>query len=204
LRWLLGRFFRFELTGLEHLPKGRYIVAANHPGWLEAVALTAFLPAERGLRAVAKREVTTAIPWRRWLIEQADTVLAIDPKQGDVDEAIRLAVRQLRGGAAVCIFPEPTHGPADSYEHLLPLRRGVAFLARVGESPVVPVGVADTRELWLGSRIRVNVGAPLPPPGSRAEEGPFLRELARRIERLRPPDEPPPDRARWRWLSRLF
>jgi 1-acyl-sn-glycerol-3-phosphate acyltransferase len=201
---LLGRFFRFELVGVEHLPTGRYIVAANHPGWLEAFGLIAFLPAERGLRAIAKRDVTTAIPWRRWLIEQADAVLAIDPRQGDVEDAIRLAVRQLRGGAAVCIFPEPPHTPMDSYEHLLRLRRGVAFLARVGESPVVPVGVADTRELWLGRRIRINVGAPLPPPRSHAEEAQFLCELAQQIERLRPPADPLPDRPHCRWLSRLF
>ena len=117
LRGLLGRLlnllFSFELRGLEHLPMGRYLVASNHPGWVETLALAAFLPAERGLRVVAKRQVTTGIPWRRWLVEQADAVVAVDPEHGEVGQGIRLAVRQLRGGAAVCIFPEPA-APTDS------------------------------------------------------------------------------------------
>ena len=206
LGWLLNRLFRIELRGLKHLPPGRFLVAANHPGWVETLALAAFLPAERGLRFVAKREVTTGIAWRRWLVEQADAVVPVDPERGDVEQGIRLAVRQLRGGAAVGIFPEPPPPPGEAEigQHLRPLRRGVSFLARVGDSPVVPVGVPDTRELWLGRRIRLNVGQPLPPPRSREDESAFLTRLTAAMEALRPPDEPLPPRRRWRWLSRLF
>jgi 1-acyl-sn-glycerol-3-phosphate acyltransferase len=196
--------FSFELHGLDRLPTGRYIVAANHPSWVETMALAAFLPAERGLRAVAKREVTTGIPWRRWLVEQADAVLPVDPEHGEVEQGVRLAVRQLQGGAAVCIFPEPP-GAADlPPDRPRPLRRGVAFLARLGQSPVVPVGVTDTRELWRGRRFQINVGQPLPPPRERGEEAAFLERLAAEMAALRPPAEPLPEHRPWRWLSHPF
>jgi 1-acyl-sn-glycerol-3-phosphate acyltransferase len=204
LRWILCRVFTFQFHGLENVPQGRYIVAANHPGWLETFALAAFLPAERGLRVVAKREVTIAIPWRRWLIQLADAVLPVDPDRGEVGAGIRLAIRQLRGGAAVCIFPEPQPGPGELADKLRPLGRGVAFLARASGSPVVPAGVDDTRELWLSRQIRINLGPPLPPPLTREQEASFLQQVGVRIRALRPPPETPPPGRRWRWLSDLF
>ena len=204
LRWILSRLFVFEFHGLEHVPGGRYIVAANHPAWLETFTLAAFLPAEGGLRFLASRAVTFDIGWRRWVLKLADVVLPLDVDGSDARPAIRAAIQQLRRGAAIGIFPEDLELPIPPNGAVRPLRRGVAFLARAGGSLVVPVGVSDTRELWRGRRIRVNIGAPLPPPRQRDQEGPFLARLAERIESLRPPPEPLPVRRSWTWLSKLF
>jgi 1-acyl-sn-glycerol-3-phosphate acyltransferase len=204
LRFVLTRLFVFELEGLQQVPRGRYIAAANHPAWLETFALVAFLPAERGLRMLASRRATMAIGWRRAILNLADAVLPLDMDQGDIRAAIRTAVESLRGGAAVGIFPEDLTLPTNPEGQVRPLRRGVAFLARSSESPVVPVGVADTRELWRGRRIRLRIGQPLPPPRTRQEDEAFLATLASTLEALRPPAEPLPSNAPWRWLSRLF
>ena len=73
-----------------------------------------------------------------------------------------------------------------------------------GGALVVPIGVSDTRELWLRRRIRINVGQPLEPPRERRDDERFLGDLAASIEALRPRCEPLPARRPWRWLSRLF
>jgi 1-acyl-sn-glycerol-3-phosphate acyltransferase len=204
LRWLLRRLFAFELVGLERIPQGRYIVAANHPGWIETLALAAFLPANGGLRTLASRRATIEIGWRRVILNLADVVLPLDIEGREARPAIRAAVEYLRRGAAISIFPEDRSEPTRPDGALRPLRRGVAFLARASESPVVPVGVPDTRELWRGRHLRINIGEPLAPPRERAEDERFLAELAVRIEALRPPVEPLPAQRSWTWLSKLF
>jgi 1-acyl-sn-glycerol-3-phosphate acyltransferase len=204
LRWILLALFRFEIEGLERLPRRPYIVAANHPAWLETMTLIAFLPAERGLRFLASR-AATFVGWRRTLLKRADAVLPFDMESGsEARTAIRRAVELLEGGSSIGIFPEDLTQPTTPDGTVRPLRRGVAMLARVSGVPVVPVGVADTRELWRGRRIRIVVGEPIAPPRERGEDEAFLAALHERIEALRPRQEPLPARRPWPWLSKLF
>jgi 1-acyl-sn-glycerol-3-phosphate acyltransferase len=204
LRWLLRRLFVFEFTGLERLPSGPYIAAANHPSWLETFTLIGFLPAAGGLRMLASRAATLDIAWRRIVLNLAEVVLPVDTDGREARASIRIAVDYLRRGSVIGIFPEDLSQPTSPAGTVRPLRRGVAFLARASGSPVVPIGVADTRELWRGRRIRINLGEPLDPPRDRSEDAPFLAKLAERIESLRPPAEPLPAHRPWRWLSNLF
>jgi hypothetical protein len=130
MRWVLRRVFRFEIEGLEHIPRGRYIVSANHPAYLETFTLTAFLPADRGLRVLASRTATVDIPWRRWLLDRVDLVLPVDLEGRESRASIRAAVDQLRAGGSIAIFPEDIRERAAPDASLRPLRRGVALLAR--------------------------------------------------------------------------
>ncbi|MCC7107301.1 MAG: 1-acyl-sn-glycerol-3-phosphate acyltransferase [Chloroflexi bacterium] len=204
MRCVLRRVFRFEIEGLGHIPRGRYIISANHPAYLETFTLVAFVPADRGLRVLASRTATTDIPWRRWILDRVDIVLPVDLEGRESRTSIRTAVNQLRAGGSIAIFPEDIRERRASDAGLRPLRRGVALLARSSQSPVVPVGVSDTRELWLGRTIRVRIGEPIAPPADKREDDAFLARLAAAIEALRPPPEPPPARRHWSWLSRLF
>jgi 1-acyl-sn-glycerol-3-phosphate acyltransferase len=205
LRWILERLFVFEVRGLEHLPRDSYIVSANHPAWLETFALLVFLPASRGLRMLASRAATFDHKWRRPFLDSADAVLPID-RHGSVDNRgmIRAAIEQLKGGISIGIFPEVLDYPPPPDGSLRPLQRGVALLARASGAQVVPVGITDTRELWLKRQIRINVGQPLEPPRDRADDEHFMAALAASINALRPPVEPLPARRPWRWLSNLF
>jgi 1-acyl-sn-glycerol-3-phosphate acyltransferase len=204
LRWVLRRLFRIEFSGLERVPTGSYLAAANHPAWLETFVLPGFLPAAGGLRMLASRAATLDIGWRRIVLDLADVILPLDESRREARSSLRTAVEHLQGGAAIGIFPEDLSEPTSPEGTVRPLRRGVAFLARASGSPVVPIGVADTRELWRGRRIRFNVGEPLDPPRDRAEDEVFLARLAAQIESLRPTAEPLPEHRPWRWLSKLF
>jgi 1-acyl-sn-glycerol-3-phosphate acyltransferase len=71
-------------------------------------------------------------------------------------QAIRIAVKALRRGQAVGVFPEGTRGAGDMSSP----RAGAAYLALVTGAPVVPVS-------FLGTRMPGGSDSSIPPRGSR-------------------------------------
>ena len=70
--------------------------------------------------------------------------------------AIRSALRVLRDGGLVGVFPEGTRGSGE----LLHTKAGAAYFALVSGAPVVPLAM-------LGSRLAGGAHGSLPPAGSR-------------------------------------
>lgn len=150
-RVLLGPVFRFVLgvrvRGLEHVPlKGSVILAPNHRSSWDPPMVGYAAPRE--VFFLAKRELfDSPTPWGRlfsWVIRTWNA-LPVDRASGGV-AALRRSLKLLQAGNAVTIFPEGTRNR--TRYPLLPLQRGVVFLAYKANVPVVPV--------WL-----VNMKAPL-------------------------------------------
>lgn len=155
--------------GRENLPRrGPYVVAANHLGYGDPVALSLGVPAK--VIYVAKRKYYSyggiggrALAWFLTSIGQ----VPIDPETArTADPALATASRILGEGGVVGIFPEGTRSPDG---RLYRGRTGVARLAIPLGVPVVPVGITGTRELrkpgrgWRPAHVRVAFGAPIDP-----------------------------------------
>ena len=99
--WALERMARrVEVEGRENVPsEGPLLLAANHPGLADSLALFATVP-RRDLRVVAaEKPFLKALPnTSRYLISVAEA----SPGRFGV---VRSAVRHLRGGGAVLTFP---------------------------------------------------------------------------------------------------
>ncbi len=99
--WALGRMARrVEVEGRENVPpEGPLLLAANHPGLADAVALFATVP-RRDLRVVAaERQFLEALPnTSRYLISVSEA----SPRRFG---AVRVATRHLRDGGAILTFP---------------------------------------------------------------------------------------------------
>ena len=99
--------------------------------------------------------------------------------------ALRGALRQLRSGEVIALFPHgKIHLDSDPHRRL---KGGVAALSRLTHSPVIPMrieGVTGEGQvfpaLWKRSRVRVRVFPPM--VCAVGEEEVFLRELAQMIE----------------------
>ncbi|WP_340540646.1 lysophospholipid acyltransferase family protein [Nocardioides sp. GXZ039] len=159
-RWLIRRRFDVHVLGAEHMPAtGPVVLAANHIGVIDGPLLAIFAP--RPAHALTKIEMfkgllggflrlTGQIPLDRF---------HTDPR------AVRTALRVLREGGVVGIFPEGTRGAGD----LDRFHRGAAYLAMVTGAPVVPVFMFGTREPGGASsslpprkaRIDLVLGAPI-------------------------------------------
>ncbi len=189
---LTGLTLRVE--GLQHLGDPDHapvIVAANHASYLDALLLTAVLPAR--FAYVAKQELLgnpkAAIPLRRL---GSAFVERFDDARGAED--MRELEERARAGESVVFFPEGTFRREPG---LMPFRLGAFLAAARSGTPVLPVTLIGTRSLlrdeqWRPRRgeLRVLIGEPLFAAGDDWQAALQLRDAARRqiLAQLGEPD----------------
>jgi acyl-[acyl-carrier-protein]-phospholipid O-acyltransferase / long-chain-fatty-acid--[acyl-carrier-protein] ligase len=128
--------YRVTVTGLEHLPKGGFLLLPNHITWVDAIVL--LLASPRPVRFI----VDTAVYRNRFLHPVLRAVGCIPITSRKAKDAMREATAKIRAGEIVCLFPE---GELSRSGSLLRLRRGYEIIARQAEAPVVPVWLD---QLW--------------------------------------------------------
>lgn len=135
--WLIRRRNTVVVTGAEHVPvSGPVILAANHVGVIDGPLLAVYSP--RPVHAWTKLEMFSGFLGR---FLTAAGQIPLDRRRVD-PAAVKMAVRVLRDGGVVGVFPEGARGAGD----LERFHRGAAYLAHVTGAPVVPVLLFGTRE----------------------------------------------------------
>ena len=200
----LGLFhviFRFDVQGREHIPRDAYVLIANHLGWMDAVSLLLLLPPEPRIHYLA--DPTSMMRNRPlWaLVRATGGIVPVDRAQHGNTDLFRHVARCLANGGVVALFPEGDFGPREG--ELLPFKKGFAHFAVDAGVSVVPVAMAGMREIWLGKRLYVRIGAPIPADGKSVDEVAALGEAA--VKALLPPYvEPAGRKPLRRWLTGLF
>jgi 1-acyl-sn-glycerol-3-phosphate acyltransferase len=155
LRW------RYDLT-IHHEDRfpqtGPVLVAPNHLGLLDGPLLGATAP--RMMHQLGKIEAFDGLQGK--LLHLAGQI-PVDRTTYDV-LAVRKAIKVLRDGHVMSIYPEGTRGRGDFRK----VRVGVAYLAMVTGAPILPVALLGTRlpggdiEHFppRGSRVEIVYGAP--------------------------------------------
>jgi len=192
---------RFQMAGTEHVPTtGGALLAFNHVSYIDFIlGGLAAQPSRRLVRFMAKREVfdhAVAGPVMR-------SMHHISVDRGDGAGSLEEALRYLKDGEVVGIFPEATI--SRSFE-VKELKSGAARIAAEAGVPLVPVVLWGTqrlitkdhpRDLSRCKTIGIRVGEPLCPTG----EDPVAdtAELHKRLSALLadaieayPGDEAPP------------
>ena len=158
-------------SGLELVPPGGVIVAANHISLADPVVLCDFVlyDLERVPRFLAKRELFVGRGLVARVMRGAGQI-PVDRDHPDAPRALDAAVAALRAGETVVIYPEGTV-TLDPGRWPMQARTGVARLALLSGAPVVPVAqwgaqdILDTarRRLSLRPRrlVRFRVGPPV-------------------------------------------
>jgi len=177
---LLARKYDIAVTGAELMPRqGPVVVAANHIGWLDGPLLGIVLP--RPVHALTKRDMFAG---RTGAFLRHTGQIPLDRFHPD-PAAVKTALRVLRSGNAVGVFPEGTRGDGEMHR----FHRGAAYLALVSGAPVLPVlffgtrvpgGGLDSRPP-AGSRVDVVIGTPV---GVGRQPWPRTREQLDTVSRL--------------------
>ncbi|MFH1131382.1 MAG: lysophospholipid acyltransferase family protein [Pseudomonadota bacterium] len=143
-RWLYEYYFRVKAFGVENIPTGRVILAANHSGQLPFdglnIAAAVFFEGNppRIPRAMLERFVPT-LPYASYLFSRWGQVL------GTPENCKRL----LEDEEAILVFPEGVRGVSKPYSKRYQLQKfGLGFmrLALATKTPIVPVAVIGAEE----------------------------------------------------------
>jgi 1-acyl-sn-glycerol-3-phosphate acyltransferase len=201
---------RFVMEGTEHIPRsGGALLVFNHISYVDFV-LGGFAaqPSKRLVRFMAKREVfdhRIAGPVMRSLHH-----ISVD--RADGLGSFREALRYLRSGEVVGIFPEATISRSFLVKEL---KTGATRMAAAGRVPLIPVVLWGTqrmltkdhpRDFSRGKTIAITVGEPMHPRGKEpmAETNELherMSELLDRTIRAYPAEEQPP--GSW-WLPASY
>ena len=178
-----------------------FIVVANHLGWMDAISLLLLFPAEPRVHFLA--DPTSMMRNRPlWaLVRATGGIVPVDrAKHGD-RRLFGHVERCLAQGGAIALFPEGDFGPREG--QLLPFKKGFAHFAVDANVQVVPVGLSGMRDLWLGKRLVVRIGEPIPAAGQTVEQ---VLEAGEKAVAALVPDyvEPAGPKPLRRWLTGLF
>ena len=198
---LFHLLFRFDVQGRENIPDQAAVIIGNHLGWMDAVSVLLVFPAEPRIHLLA--DPTSMMKNRAlWmLVKAAGGIVPVDRAQRGSPLLFHQVGRCLSLGGIVALFPEGDFGPREGV--LLPFKRGFAYFAVESGVPVVPVGLAGMKELWLGKKLSLRIGAPIDTRGKSVEEVHQLGEKA--VHALLPQYREPPGRKPLRrWLTGLF
>jgi 1-acyl-sn-glycerol-3-phosphate acyltransferase len=184
IRWFCLQVFRllwrFRSFQRDNVPgEGAVILACNHVSYLDPVALG--IGIARPVTYLAKKELF-AIPVLGPIITGLGAY-PLDRQAGGV-AAVRAALRVLKDGRCVGIFPEGTRNLRGDAEE----KGGAALLGALSGAPVVPAAIVGSRDARRLHQIRVIYGEPLRIERKRKADGDELEkwtaEIMRRIRIL--------------------
>jgi 1-acyl-sn-glycerol-3-phosphate acyltransferase len=184
LKPLTSTLFAARVSGAENVPTtGGLVVAANHRSFLDPPMLGTWFP--RTIHYMAKRELFS-IPILGFLIGRVHA-FPVDRDRADLS-AIRNALRIIRDGGVVGIFPEGTR----NLDGAAKARGGAVLIAATAGCPLVPVALVGTQyaaRRFRASSVEVRIGEPMIFQGSarkptKAEIERWTQDLTQTIERL--------------------
>jgi len=148
-------FFHYRVIGAENMiEEGPCIIAANHCSYLDPPLVG--VACQRAIHYLARKSLLD-IPVLGPILPQLN-VIPVDQKNAD-RSALMGAIRVVRNGGAVLIFPEGSRSPDGK---LQPAQPGIGMIVAKTGAPVVPVRVFGSFEAFPRGRVtprRVSITA---------------------------------------------
>jgi 1-acyl-sn-glycerol-3-phosphate acyltransferase len=131
-----------KVTGLDKIDTSKpHVYAVNHASAMDIPVLYVYLPFQ--FRIVFKKELL-AYPVVGWQLKRSGQVCIDQQKPTNSIAAIRSAVKSLKAGMPLVIYPEGGRTPDGEIKPFLP---GAFFLAIKAQVDIVPVALVGTYEL---------------------------------------------------------
>lgn len=205
VRAIFRVFFRVRVIGLENIPRAPVIICANHLGWADTFLVMSFFPVKPRVYVLAEQEVKDISQFRRRMIDSLEIMVMLDRRKPV--QALRVMEDVLKRGGSLLIFPEGKLGTEEG--KLQPLQGGAAHASIVTGTPLLPIGLTGTRELWLRRGLTLRIGKTISPAqfdgDTRARMHNMTDRLSAAMSALLLGDK---ERARVkllrRWLTKLF
>lgn len=138
---------RIETHGLEKIPKGNVIVAANHLGRLDTAVLLCVLDREDIIMPIAEKYKNHPV---FGAIGRAVNGIWLNRFEADYS-ALRQILERMEAGGLLVIAPEGTRSRTEALQEG---KMGVAFLAGKSGYPILPVAVTGTEDRLIVENMR--------------------------------------------------
>jgi 1-acyl-sn-glycerol-3-phosphate acyltransferase len=182
--WLIMKtiFSPVTVTGLEKIDITKpHVYAVNHASALDIPVLYVYLPFQ--FRIVFKKELLK-YPIVGWHLKRSGQVSIDQQNPAASIGSIRSALKSLKGGMPLVIFPE---GGRTKDGDIKPFMPGAFFLAIKSQVDVVPVALIGTYELLPMDTyhikcqpLQMRVGEPISTAGLKLQD---MEDLSARVQR---------------------
>lgn len=139
VRFIMNIIADVEVVGLEKLPQGNVILAANHLGRLDTAVLIYALERDDLIMAVAEKYKDHPI---FGAIGRSVNAIWLNRFEADFAALREILARMQKGGLMV-IAPEGTRSKSEALQEG---KMGVAFLASKSGYPVMPIALTGTED----------------------------------------------------------
>jgi len=162
-RLFCQKFHRMQADPVPLPATGGAVLVANHVSGLDPVAMIAASP--RPLRWMIAQE-----EYNRFALRRFFRLLGLIPvdRTGRPEKSLRAAIKALRVGEVVAVYPEGGFSNFD--EPTLRLKRGAVFMADIAEVPIIPLRIEGVKgkgmtiaALFYRSNLRIHAGMVLGP-----------------------------------------
>lgn len=165
---------KYQVEGLNHLPKENAIVVSNHQSTWETIFFQVLLPPQCW---VLKKELLY-IPFFGWGLALLEPIAIRRDQLNSIKTLLKEGIKRLRAGRWIVVFPEGTRvAIGDSHR----FSRTAAALAHASKKPLLPIahnaGAFWPRGMMIRKpgTIQVAIGPLIDPAGKDASE---INELA--------------------------
>lgn len=181
LRWIVVGlyhiYYDIRWEGVENVPKdGGNIFASNHRSYQDPVFIA--LHTRVPLSYMAKEELFQGNKAFRWLITFMGA-FPVSRGKGDM-EVIDTSIEKLESGRNLAIFPEGTRSKDGKVGKG---KTGVALIAAVAQTKIIPVGINFEGKLKFRRRVVVRYGKPMIPSeiGASSADSKSLKLLKNKV-----------------------
>lgn len=138
---------RIEIHGIEKIPAGNVIVAANHLGRLDTAVLLCVLDREDIIMPIAEKYRNHPV---FGAIGRAANGIWLNRFEADYS-ALRQILERMEQGGLLVIAPEGTRSRTEALQEG---KMGVAFLAGKSGYPILPVSVTGTEDRLIVENLK--------------------------------------------------
>jgi len=143
---------RIRVKGIEHIPEGTVIFAANHSSAADAPAVVGAIP--RRIAVLLKRSLF-GYP----IVGQAFHLAQFIPvdrfNRDSAITSLEKATEALKGGQSFLIYPEGTRSPDGRLQEF---KKGTAVMAIKAGVPLVPVACSNAHRIMKKREMRIYPG----------------------------------------------
>jgi len=141
LGFLIKLIWLNKVEGLENIPKEKgFIIAANHSSYFDFLMLSAVCP--QRIYFLAGEVFFKKWQWK-WLVKLTKQI-KVDRNSKDKSESMREAIKYLKEGKIIGIFPEGTRSKDGEIHSFY---NGAVKIAIKSEVSILPVGINGAYEI---------------------------------------------------------